>query len=385
MRTTSLLSLLLIVMPACAEDDPSDPAGPLTSEEAAPVVENYVALVRANYSDALTSAEALRTAVSAFTASPSASTHEAAKQAWLTARDPYGQTEAFRFYDGPIDNPENGPEGQINAWPMDESYVDYVVDAPDGGIINDPSVEISKEMLASLNEVGGEENVATGYHAIEFLLWGQDLSDAGAGERSFEDFVDGGMQPNPDRRRLYLDTTAELLVDDLTAVHAAWEGMFSDEFVGFDPEMAIQNMMRGIGALAGGELSEERMNVAYDTKLQEDEHSCFSDNTHNDILNNFLGIKNVYLGQYGSVSGPGIHALVEARDPELAQEIEDHLAETETAIRAIPPPFDQAIQGSNSEPGRTAVANAVTSLRDLADLLVEAAALMDITLNTALE
>lgn len=384
MRRTTLVTLLL-VLPACAEDDPSGPARPLTSDEAAPVVENYASLVLANYSDALTSAEALRTAVSAFTASPSASTQDAAKQAWLAARDPYGQTEAFRFYDGPIDNPDNGPEGQINAWPMDESYVDYVVDAPESGIINDTSVAISKEMLISLNEVGGEENVATGYHAIEFMLWGQDLSDTGAGERSFEDFVDGGAQPNPDRRRAYLDAVAELLVDDLTAVRAAWESPFREEFVAFDPETAIQNMMRGIGTLAGGELSEERMNVAYDTKLQEDEHSCFSDNTHNDILNNFLGIKNVYLGQYGSVSGPGIHALVEARDPDLADEIERHLAETETAIRAIPPPFDQAIQGSDSDPGRTAVASAVDSLRELADLLVEAAALMDITLNTALE
>ena len=77
--------------------------------------------------------------------------------------------------------------------------------------------------------------------------------------------------------------------------------------------------------------------------------------------------------------------MVDARDPDLAQRINDKLAEAETNIGAIPVPFDQSISGAATDAGPMAVSAAVTSLRDLADLFVEAAALMDITLNTALE
>ena len=373
---------------AASGDDTAGDAMPLSAAEAGPVVDNYAALVHENYAVTLQRAQDLEAAIDAFVADPTEATHRAAKDAWLAAREPYGQTESFRFYDGPIDD-EAGPEGRLNGWPLDEAYIDYVDDAPDAGIINDPSVAITKEMLAGLNEVGGEENIATGYHAIEFLLWGQDHSPDGPGDRSFEDFLDTGMAPNPDRRRQYLQVVAELLVEDLTYLVEAWDGAssgnFRASFVSLDPNDAVQNMMRGIGALASAELSEERMNVAYDTKLQEDEHSCFSDNTHNDLLYNFLAIKNVYFGDYGSVSGPGIDTLVEARDPELAAHLAEEFAETEALISAIPAPFDQAIVGDDSAPGRVAVAAAISALRELGDELVEGAGTMGITLNVALE
>lgn len=395
---TALTFFFSLSLGACSDTDETDGTAadgtggddvqPLTEDEAQPVIDNYAALVHANYEDALAETLELRDAVFAFTADPTEQTHQAAKDAWLQARDVYGQTESFRFYGGPIDNDETGPEGQINAWPMDESYVDYVEGMPEAGIINDPSIEITKEMLAGLNEQGGEENVATGYHAIEFLLWGQDLYADGPGQRTHEDFVDGGPAANPDRRRLYLETVAELLVDDLTSVTEAWipdaAGNYRAEFVAKSPDAAIQDIMRGIGALAGAELSEERMNVAMDTRLQEDEHSCFSDNTHRDILANFLAIKNVYLGDYGSVSGDGIDTLIETRDAELATQIQAKLEETEALMNDLPVPFDQAIEGDD-QAQRQIVLDAIDALRELSDLFVEGAAGMGLTLNTALE
>ncbi len=394
-RTCLLLPTLGLCLLACAEDDGPSASGdteapqdsdqdapvPLTAQEAGPVVDNYAAVVHATYQDAITSAAALQEAVLDFTADPSEATMQRAKDAWLAAREPYGQTESFRFYGGPIDDAD-GPEGQINAWPMDEAYVDYVEGMPDAGIVGDPSIDITTDALVGLNEVGGEENVATGYHAIEFLLWGQDLDDAGPGTRSFEDFLE--PTANHDRRALYLETTAALLLEDLETVAAQWDpsstGNYRASFVALDPEEAVQNIMRGIGALAAAELAEERVNVALQTKLQEDEHSCFSDNTHNDILYNFESIKNVYEGDYGAIQGPGIDTLVAARDPELAAEIDAKIAETQTAIRAIPVPFDQAILGDGAE-----IEAVVENLRDLGELIVRAAMAMDITLNTTLE
>lgn len=185
------------------------------------VVQHYATVVHANYSDVLTSAQTLQKTIAAFTSSPSAQGLEDAKKAWLAAREFYGQTEAFRFYSGPIDN-ESGPEGRLNAWPLDESYIDSVLGKPKAGIVNNPKVKITKANLAKLNERGGEENIAAGWHAIEFLLWGQDQSDTAPGQRSFEDYVDG-KTPNADRRRAFLTIATELLVDDLSFLVKAWQ------------------------------------------------------------------------------------------------------------------------------------------------------------------
>jgi len=169
------------------------------------VVAHYGAVVHLSYSQSLDSAKALDAAISAFTSAPSTSTLEAARKVWLQAREAYGQTEAFRFYSGPIDDGK-GPEGRINAWPIDESFIDKVSDKPGSGLVNNKKFRINAKTLDAQNERGGEENIATGWHAIEFLLWGQDLSETGPGNRSFEDFVDG-KAPNADRRRQYLRRT----------------------------------------------------------------------------------------------------------------------------------------------------------------------------------
>jgi putative iron-regulated protein len=345
------------------------------------VLESYAALVHANYQEALTTARGMQTAIDAFVASPSAASLAAAKDAWLAARRPYGQTEAFRFYSGPIDD-DDGPEGQLNAWPLDEAYVDYVEGAPNAGIINDTSIEITKERLASLNEGGegdivdrgggefdAEAAVSTGYHAVEFLLWGQDRSDSGPGERSFEDYTSA---PNADRRGLYLKTVAALIVEDLERLTAEWDPNAPTSYrnatflaAGSEQQM-LKNVVAAIGILSKGELGGERMDVALDTNDQEDEHSCFSDNTHVDIEMNALGIQNVFLGRYGSVAGPSIHDLVHQNDEALAEEIETMMETSLERIRAIPKPFDQAIKTPMS-PQWSAVNDAVDALFDQGD------------------
>ena len=164
-------------------------------------------LAHANYSDTLAAVKDMQAAIAALVKAPSAAGLAEARNAWLAAREFYGQTEAFRFYGGPIDD-DNGPEGQINAWPLDEAYVDYVQGKPKAGMVNSTQLKITKAALIKANERGGEENISTGWHAIEFLLWGQDLSETGAGQRSFEDYVVGkGL--NAERRARYLSVATE--------------------------------------------------------------------------------------------------------------------------------------------------------------------------------
>lgn len=356
------------------------PAAAATSQiQAQDVLQHYSSLVYANYSDSIAAAKQMQQAIDAFIANPSQATQDAARKAWLNAREFYGQTEAFRFYDGPIDN-EDGPEGQINAWPMDESYVDYVVGDEKAGLINNRSEAITKERLAELNEHDGEENISTGWHAIEFMLWGQDLNDNGPGARPFTDFIDG-KAPNADRRRQYLQVVTELLLEDLQSVADQWKPGVKDNFrAEFEKggEASLRKIFVGLGSLSRGELAGERLEVAMASRDQEDEHSCFSDNTHRDAVANAQGIQNVWLGSYkrldgSELKGPGLRDWVAAHDKAVAEKTTLQIAKSVAAANAIPAPFDQAIQGARDSTARAKIQTTIDALTQQSKDLVEAA------------
>ncbi len=356
----------------------------------ASVARRYADLLVANYGDAIAGAEALQVAIDAFVAVPSAAGLATAKAAWLTARPAYLQTEMARFYDGPIDNADTGVEGFVNAWPMNEAYVDYVVDNAAAGIINAPDLypAIDAALLLELNEGEDETTIASGWHVIEFLLWGQDLSDSGPGARPFTDYrSDGsGTAANQARRGAYLRAAAALLIDHLTEVRAAWEegaaANYRDDFLAADPDEALRRVLTGMGTLSGGELTGERLGVAFETKDQEDEHSCFADNTHVDHRNDQIGIQNAFLGRYGTLTGPGIYDLVRAVDAPLADQTRDAIEAARVALFAIPVPFDQAIRGADSTPGRQAISAAITALNAQTDLIAGCAEALGIPIST---
>lgn len=335
-------------------------------------VETYAAKVFADYSLAVETGRELETKLREFTAVPTDETLLAAKEAWLRARSAYSPTEVYRFYQGPIDD-ENGPEGLLNAWPLDEAYIDYVAGNSEAGIINnrDAYPEITAELLVSLNEKDGETNISTGYHAIEFLLWGQDFSTTGPGSRPVSDYTSA---TNADRRAAYLNAAAALLVSHLEYLRGAWDpatGAYAAEFLQPRSNLgSLKSILLGAFRLAGEELAHERMFVAYDAQQQEDEHSCFSDNTHNDIRDNFLGIKNVISG--------GPMQLVQEKDADSAAKLQLALNVAEQSVNSVPAPFDQAIF---SEEGRAAILLAVTSLEDLATAIKESSAVLGITLE----
>ena len=349
------------------------------------VVSNHAALVDASYADTLAATKAMQQAIAAFVKSPSADTLAAARKTWLAAREFYGQTEAFRFYGGPIDD-ANGPEGRINAWPMDESFVDGTQGKPDSGLISNRKFVISKKNLSAQNERGGEENIATGWHAIEFLLWGQDVSDTGPGDRSFEDFVDG-KAPHADRRRQYLTVVTDLLVDDLGGVAKAWApGVKNNYRAKFEKggQESVRKMLLGLGSLSRGELAGERLEVAINSQDQEDEHSCFSDNTHRDVVNNALGIQNVWLGEYKRadgtlLNGASLRELVAAKDPALAMQTTKQINASVLAAQAIQAPFDREIIGAKDAPGRLRIQNTIDSLTQQSKDLAASAKAVGIT------
>jgi putative iron-regulated protein len=367
------------------------------AQDRAAVIDTYADIAEAGYGDSLAAAQRLQARIEALVAEPSATALQDAKEAWLAARVPYQQTEVFRFGNAVVDD----WEGKVNAWPLDEGLIDYV-DASYGGptdanafatlnVIANPSFTLSSETVdaaeitpalleGTLQEADGiEANVATGYHAIEFLLWGQDLNGhaPGAGARPWTDYATGDActNGNCDRRAAYLEAATDLLVSDLEWMTAQWaeDGEARTSLTG-NPDAGIVAMVTGMGSLSYGEQAGERMRLGLMLNDPEEEHDCFSDNTHNSHYYDGLGVRNVYLGEYvridGSVvSGPSLSDLVAAADPSLDAEMRLKLDATMAALGRIKSTaeagtaYDQMLEGGNAA-GEALVMGGVDGLID---------------------
>jgi putative iron-regulated protein len=356
----------------------------------AEVVGTYADIAEAGYGDSLSAAQELKAAVEAFLAAPSAAGLEAARAAWIAARVPYQQTEVFRFGNPIVDD----WEGKVNAWPLDEGLIDYV-DASYGGatdenelaalnVIANPTLTIAgqevdasaitPELIAdTLDQADGvESNVARGYHAIEFLLWRQDLNGhgPGAGDRPWTDYAQGEdcTNGNCDRRADYLRAATDLLVADLEWMAAQWaDGGEARAAVAADPQAGLVAMLTGMGSLSYGEQAGERMRLGLMLNDPEEEHDCFSDNTHNSHFYDGLGVQNVYHGRYvrtdGSVvEGPSLRDLLAGTEPALAEEITAKLDATMGALGAIKAAaegglaYDAMLEAGNAEGERLIIA-----------------------------
>ena len=348
-----------VTIASCTSDDKSTEVEQKVTKKQ--VIENYAAIAYANYKQAYDDAVLLEKAVTTFTTTPSEANFIAAKNAWKVSRESYGTTEAYRFANGPIDTGDNGPEALINSWPLDENFIDYVDNngtSTQDGIINQTLLYpiINKSVLLTISKTeSGEKNIAVGYHAIEFLLWGQDLTDPSekkAGLRPYTDYQQtaAGTAKNQKRRADYLNACADVLTDNLDYLVNQWKvgGDYRKEFLALAEDTALKNMYLGITTLALAELPVERMDVALENADQEDEHSCFSDNTHRDIALNLKGVINVYQGKYGAIDGASLEDLVkqvnETSFTDTAASIKDALAK----VAAIQTPFDLAISGGTT-------------------------------------
>lgn len=364
LKLSLVVVALIATLSSCKKDK--------TKEMQTEVKENYAKMALANYQDALSTAKEMQTAINAFVANPTTATHKAAKDAWLAAREPYGQSEAFRFAGGPIDEYDKAPEGLLNAWPCDENYVDYVAGTPTSGIINNTAIAIDGATLESKHEVGGETNVSVGYHAVEFLLWGQDLDAPAletAGKRPHTDYLAGGPG-EVERRKEYLKVSTQLIIDHLTWLTEQWKdgGAYRKAFMAEDDTKTIKKLIQSIAIFSKGELAGERIIVAYTNQDQEDEHSCFSDNTNRDIITNQMGIANIFLGKYGSVSGTSLYDLVKVKNETLADATKKALETSGTQAKGIYQRFDVAITNPTYRPAVLELGN---SLKDVGNKLVE--------------
>jgi putative iron-regulated protein len=377
---------------------------PALAVERAEVVAHYADIGQATYEDALATAQTLQKAVQDFLAAPSEAGLLAARQAWIAARAPYQQSEAFRFGNPVVD----AWEGRVNAWPLDEGLIDYVeegtaMDEENAqaalNVVATPKFTLSGQevdattitpdlIAAHLHEAEGvEANVASGYHAVEFMLWGQDLNGTGpgAGNRPWTDYAQGAdcTHGHCDRRAAYLQAATDLLVADLAEMAAAWgKDGAARKVVTEDPTKGVMAMLTGMGSLSYGELAGERMKLGLMLNDPEEEQDCFSDNTFNSHYYDGIGIRNVYTGRYirvdGTVlTGPSLSDLVKSADPATDAELTTKLDASVEKLGAIKAraeeglAYDQMIEAGNAE-GEALIMGAVDALVDQTQVIERA-------------
>lgn len=381
------------LLSACSQSQVQDH---ITSDLKSSVVVQYANIAEAVYEDSLITAIALRDQINVFLANPTESNLDKAKKAWIAARVPYQQSEVYRFGNPIVDE----WEGKVNAWPLDEGLIDYVDTSAYGSesdvnelynanIIANTSLSIGGETLdvskitpeliaEHLHEADGvEANVASGYHAIEFLLWGQDLNgtNKGAGERPASDYdLQNCTNGHCERRRDYLLAATDLLISDLEEMAQNWKkaGAARVALLEQSSDQGLSTILTGMGSLAYGELGGERTKLGLLLHDPEEEHDCFSDNTHYSHYYDAKGIMNAYLGEYtrvdGSVlSGPSLSTLVQQAQPTLDATMRARLTATQAAAQIM---VDQAMQGNtfdvliamNNSAGNKIVNNFIDSL-----------------------
>ncbi|ODS01685.1 peptidase [Methyloceanibacter superfactus] len=384
---------------------------PAAADTSKDVLKNYADIAQAGYEDSLDTAKTLKLAIDAFIAEPTEANLRGARAAWIAARIPYMQTEAYRFGNAIVDD----WEGRVNSWPLDEGLIDYVAaaygdESPENelyvaNVIKNVSLTIggktlntaklTKELLADdLQEAGGvEANVATGYHAVEFLLWGQDVNGTGpgAGARPATDFDPKNCtNGNCARRAEYLSTVTDLLIDDLAWMADQWaEGGEARKVIadGSDEE-GLTALMTGLGSLSYGELAGERIKLGLMIHDPEEEHDCFSDNTHASHFFDALGIRNVYLGRYRRadgtiVGGASVSDLVKAKAPEVDAEMRQKLDATMDAMNTLylraltTESYDQMI-GEDNDEGNKVVQDVVDALLAQTKAIERAVAALDL-------
>ena len=384
---------------SCSDDDNGSSSKVTESQ----VVEAYANHVYQSYSNALNDAKSMQDAINSFINNPTEVGFENAKSSWLYARESYGLTEAFRECQGPVDfggeswSLEN--EGQMNAWPIDESYIDYVSDGTEAfagtnvGIIQNTSIVIKAETIKGMNEGAGADDkaISSGWHAIEFLLWGQDNTlptENLPGQRSYLDYV------NKDefvaRRKQYLQIATEVLIADLTDLMTTWSpnGAYRNVYESQSNTVNLKNFLYGAWFIAGDELASERLIAPVDStdginnSGQEDEHSCFADNTHRDVYANAKGVYDVVFGNYAGGNGASFYDLVKQADASVAASL---LSAGDAAMNKVnivvdnEKPFDWLITlETSANPG--IIMEAVRALEDFSDAISEAASAISINI-----
>ncbi|MGH1470492.1 MAG: imelysin family protein [Cellvibrionaceae bacterium] len=143
----------------------------------------------------------------------------------------------------------------IDTQPIQPGFLDYFSEYSHSGIVNDIALPLTTNNLRRQHGITDNSDVSIGFHAIEYILWGE------VGNRPLSDFIDQntlsdtqqkeGLSvidlPN-NRRRTLLQLQTSLLVDDISALESFWndqQGLFRTTYFSLPAESRHQLIKSG--------------------------------------------------------------------------------------------------------------------------------------------
>jgi len=114
---------------------------------------------------------------------------------------------------------------QIESWPIQGGYIDYLQGYEHTGLINDLTVDINLPVLKEQHKLTDSFDVSLGFHALEFILWGDTLERSSDDfEASEPDFSNIGYETNAkNRRRAYLLAVVSQIDDQVAQLQSRWD------------------------------------------------------------------------------------------------------------------------------------------------------------------
>lgn len=345
------LIMPILVWTAACEDGGGDVAATGFDDQA--VVRDYVDhVIVPTYTLLAARVDALKTAVEALAADPTATTVEAARAAWIAARQPWEQSEAFLF--GPVNS--FGYDPALDTWPLNEADLDAVLAGED---------PLTPEFVQALPES------LKGYHTVEYLIFGADSTKEAS-----------AYTP---RELEYLKATAEDMAQNAQLLARSWttrvdgRAPYADVFrtageagnsaypsIQAAGQEIVEGMVGILDEVANGKIAEP-----YDNRDPRLVESQFSFNSQIDFQDNIRGVRRAWLGlgpDDASPAGASLSGFVARRDPALAERVLAELDAGIAAIAAIPSPFRDAI----TQPGAASKIEAAQAALRTAQATLEA-------------
>lgn len=320
----------------------------------------YTSLSRASQS-----AQVMDSKLASFMYHPNPMSQEEITQSWRQAYDDFLYTLIFSYL--PIqDPPDWHTQGisyddlliQLDSWPIEGGYIDYIPGYPFSGIVNDLALDIDEKNLRSQHGFTDPTNASLGYHAIEFMFWGQE------GNRSAHDFfpqentapvpindtegnshnydeqditADGTAVHTPqnhNRRRQYTKLLSEILQKDLHRVQRRWEpsnGYYSQLLLQSNPENTLQ------AAFIAGQrfISEELLQKRFQLISSE-----FSNSSQQDMHALLTGLESWYLPKEKDQQEASLGLLMQQADDQIAQDFIESLITSKKCIKEMTSEID---------------------------------------------
>ena len=315
----------------------------------------YTSLSRANRS-----AQVMDSKLASFMYHPNPMSQEEITQSWRQAYDDFLASLIFAYL--PIQDPPdwhtqriayNDLLVQLDSWPIEGGYIDYIPGYPFSGIVNDLALVIDEKNIRSQHGFTDPTNASLGYHAIEFMFWGQEgkrsahdffpqentapvpINDAEESlhNHSEEDISQGGdslhIPQNHNRRRQYTKLLSEILQKDLHRIQRRWEvssGYYAQLLQQSSPENTLQ------AALIAGQrfISEELLQKRFQLISSE-----FSNTSQQDLLALLTGLESWYLPKDEEQQEASLGFLMQQADSQIAADFIQSLATTKSCIEKM--------------------------------------------------